>query len=85
MVSRRKLFSMILMMTVLFLLFMLTQIYRDAVNNYDTNEYAAEITLGRSDSFSAAEASVQAPEGRQVVLIGRQSGSFGNVVEQSFF
>lgn len=82
MVSRRKLFSMILMMTVLFLLFMLTQIYRDAVNNYDTNEYAAEITLGRSDSFSAAEASGQAPEGRQVVLIGRQSGSFGNVVEQ---
>ena len=49
MLSRRKLFSMLLMMAALFSLYMLTQIYRSAANDYNINEYAVRLGIRRTD------------------------------------
>lgn len=81
MLSRRKLFSMLLMMAVLFLLYMLTWIYRESVNDYDTNDYAEEkITIRRSDLQKTA-AGADAEE-RQTVFIGEKESGMGKVVAQ---
>lgn len=82
MVSRRKLFSMVLMMAVILALFLFTQIYRNAVNDYDTNEYAEEIVFRQADVFDALEEKKDVPEGKQVALIGKETGGFGNIVLQ---
>lgn len=84
MVSRRKLFSMLLMMAVLFFLYMLTQVYREAVNDYDTNEYATEVTLRRADAWGGETGTdgEQNDGGRETVLIGREDSPLGNVVAQ---
>lgn len=82
MVSRRKLFSMVLMMAVVLVLFLFTQVYRNAVNDYDTNEYAKEVIFQQTDAFEVLEEKEDVPEGRQVVLIGNETGEFGNIVLQ---
>ena len=87
MISRRKLFSMTLMMGVLFLLFMLTQLYRVSVNDYNTNPYAGEEPgTGSSAAFDplsdSAWADMEEGGGRQVVYIGRADAGLGGVVSQ---
>lgn len=88
MLSRRKLFSITLMMFVLFALFMLTWIYRVSVNEYDTNAFAAEEPgIRGSDAFDPLSADRRADGtenggGRQAVLIGRTAAGMGNVVHQ---
>lgn len=85
MLSHRKLFSMTLMMGVLFALFMFTQIYRASVNDYDTNSYASKaVDVQSSEAFNPLAASGRAggEGGRQVVFIGQPASGMGNVVSQ---
>lgn len=83
MVSRRKLFSMVLMMVVIFVLFVFTQVYRNAVNDYDTNEYANEIAFQQEDAFQASDGDAKTDlKDRQVVLIGDEAQGFGSVAAQ---
>lgn len=87
MLSHRKLFSITLMMGVLFALFILTWMYRVSVNEYDTNSYAAEETgIREADAFDplSADGRGNGTEGggRQVVFIGQPAAGMGNVVSQ---
>lgn len=87
MISRRKLFSMTLMMGVLFLLFMLTQLYRVSVNDYDTNPHAAEEPGAEASAAfdplsDSAWTDAEEGEGRQVVFIGRAGAGMDGVVSQ---
>lgn len=81
MLSRRKLFSMLLMMTVLFLLYMLTWIYHESVNDYNTNDYAAEKNTIRRSDIQEIDAGADA-EDRQTVFIGQKESGMGSVVAQ---
>lgn len=80
MLSRRKLFSMLLMMFVLFALFMLTQVYRDIANDYDTNEYASETVVRRANVWTAPTAAQAGEE--DTVFIGGESSDMENVISQ---
>lgn len=87
MLSHRKLFSITLMMGVLFALFILTWMYRVSVNEYDTNAYAGvETGIRESDAFDPLSADGQRAGteggGRQVVFIGQPASGMGNVVSQ---
>lgn len=77
MLSRRKLFSMILIMFVLFALFMFTEFYISSSTDYNVNPYASEVTHLRSDSW---ETDGSGP--RQTALIGSAESGAGNIVSQ---
>lgn len=82
MVSRRKLFSILLMMAVLLSMFMLPQIYREVFSDYDTNSYAEEIVLFQSDAYTMQEEAEPSVSGRQVVFIGDKESDMGNIAAQ---
>ena len=79
MLSRRKLFSMVLIMVVLFALFMFAQVYISSATDHNVNPYAVEVTLRRSDSWDA-DGGGQAE--RQTVLIGSEERGAGDIVSQ---
>ncbi len=81
MLSRRKLFSMLLMMAVLFLLYMLTWVYRESVNDYDTNEYATEGSdIHRSDIRTLPGG--EDAKKQRTVYIGEKDSDMGKMVAQ---
>lgn len=82
MISRRKLFSMLLMMAVLLSMFMLPQIYREVFSDYDTNSYAEDIVVYRSDTYKMLEKERSSATGRQVVFIGNRENDMGNAAAQ---
>ncbi len=82
MISRRKLFSMLLMMAVLLSMFMLPQIYREVFNDYNTNSYAQDITVRQSDTYKMTEKAETSGLGRQVVFIGDGESDMENVAAQ---
>lgn len=79
MLSRRKLFSMVLIIFVLFALFIFTEVYILSTTDYETNPYAAEVTLRRSDSWEADSGGAAV---RQTALIGSTDSGAGNIVSQ---
>ena len=79
MLSRRKLFSMILIMFVLLTLYMFTKVYISAATDHDANPYATAVTLRRSDSW---EADGGGGAVRQTALIGSTESGAGSIVAQ---
>lgn len=79
MLSRRKLFSMLLMMAVLLALYMFTEIYLSATNDYEVGGAAGEVALLRADAWEADGAEA-AP--RQTALVGSAHGALGQTVAQ---
>lgn len=77
--SRRKLFSMLLMMVVLLLLYMFTEIYLTATNDYEVGGAAEEIAVRRSDIWEADD-SAEAP--RRAAFIGGKDSAFSGVISQ---
>lgn len=79
MLSRRKLFSMVLIMLVLFALFMFTEFYISSSTDHNSNSYAGEVSFLRSDSWEAAGGGTSA---RQTVLVGDKESGAGDIVSQ---
>ena len=79
MLSRRKLFSMILIMFVLLTLYMFTKVYISFAADCNVNPYAAAVTLRRSDSWEADGGGGTA---RQTALIGGTESGAGSIVAQ---
>lgn len=79
MISRRKLFSMVLIMFVLLILYMFMDVYISATIDHDTNPYAGAVTIKRSDSW---EADSEGGDTRQTALIGDTESGIGDIVAQ---
>ncbi len=90
MLTHRKLFSMLLMMAVLLILFMFIWVYQDSVNDYDINEYAERSVIGISkpqngeegERHTAQDTLISNPALRDTVFIGERESDMGGVVEQ---
>ena len=90
MLTHRKLFSMLLMMAVLLILFMFIWVYQESVNDYDINEYAERSVIGISkpqngeegERHTAQDTPISNPALRDTVFIGEKGSDMGGVVEQ---
>lgn len=79
MLTRRKLFSMLLMMAVLLLLYMFTEIYLAAANDYEVGGAAGETAVHRSDVWDA-DSAAETP--RRTAFIGGGDSAFSDTVTQ---
>ncbi len=86
MVSRRKFFSMTLMMIVLLFMFQFTQVIKDMDNQYNVNEYLMEDPLGKMSEWKMQEESMdnftEETEERYVVYLGSAEDDVRHVVYQ---
>ncbi len=76
MVSRRTLITIILMMLTIFFMFQFTQVVKVRNNQYDTNEYAKESVLVKSEQFVANT------HNELIVFLGKDSGATYKTVEE---
>lgn len=88
MITRRKFFSMMLMMGVILFLFLFSQVSKEVISDYDTNSYAEEPAVSGSSRWEAAdhtsgEVPGSASENRSyIVLIGDEKNDTGKIVSQ---
>ena len=75
MLSKRDFLSIFLMMVTLFFIFQFLQVVKDSGNNYDVNEYAADIDIKASDMEVKQADS-------KVWFIGDVNGGVGDAVKQ---
>ncbi len=80
MVSRRNYIIITIMMLVLLFMFQFSQVVKEWMNDYDTNEYADKPEL-KADSAWEMD-SEQAEHADDVVFIGNPEGKISGVVEQ---
>ncbi len=79
MLSRRKLFSMVLIMAVLFAMFMFAEAYMSSATDPDINPYAVEVSLRRSAGWDADGSGQTA---RQTELVGDKETGAGDIISQ---
>ncbi len=87
MVSRRKFFSMFLMMAVLLFMFQFSEIIKENGNNYDKNEYAGKVFSSKEDKWTEEGSNKHSLEGDldktdDILFIGDEKGSMANVISQ---
>lgn len=92
MVSRRKFFSIFLMMAVLFFMFQFSQVYKESGNRYNVNNHVSGQLLVATDSAAGLNGSgagtggsndaVYQKSNGNVVLVGKQDNDTGSVVSQ---
>ena len=84
MVSKRKFFSIAIMMFVLFFLFQFSMVVRDSRNAYDVNSHLAEKKADGEDQWTPSDSKSTTVTGddSSVVFVGDGSGDMGTAVSR---
>ncbi len=84
MVSKRKFFSIAIMMFVLFFLFQFSMVLRDSRNAYDVNSHLTEKKADGEDQWISSDSNSTTVVGddRSIVFVGDKSGDMGTAVSR---
>lgn len=82
MVSKRKFFSIVIMMFVLFFLFQFSMVLRDSKNAYDVNSYLTEKKADGENRWTPSGGEKATGDDLSVVFVGNASGDMGTAVSR---
>ena len=82
MVSKRKFFSIAIMMFVLFFLFQFSMVLRDSKNAYDVNSHLTEKKADGENRWTPSDGEKVTGDDLSVVFVGNASGDMGTAVSR---
>lgn len=82
MVSKRKFFSIAIMMFVLFFLFQFSMVLRDSKNAYDVNSHLTEKKADGENRWTPSDGEKVTGDNGSVVFVGNASGDMGTAVSR---
>ena len=80
MVSKRKFFSIAIMMFVLFFLFQFSMVLRDSRNAYDVNSHLTEKKADGENQWTPSNGTTVTEDDSFIVFVGKESGDMGTSV-----